>query len=158
LIIHLKTIDINNKIYNKEMNKELYGEIESLDKRDIKRTVNTMYDVITNHMRKLLFDENYAELAEILVDESNRSDLQSMKSNLKAWHTSVHKLTEDFLEDVAETKNRSMSLASTLFRLEEIMNKMQEHISDIKDESDTSENMQKAYYYRGLLVWLLISL
>lgn len=137
--------------YNKEAFDEVTRDIDKIRNKDIQNTINTFYDITSQHLTSLMRNENYEELASILTDEYLRGDLQAMKSNLQAWQTAVMNAAERLQDDLTESKNRTTALSNSLFRLESVMEKILEHMMDVSNRTDTQDNMHKAYYYDKLI-------
>jgi len=134
--------------YNKEAEAEVNNDLNTVRNQDIQATVNDFYDKITDHMQELMHNENYAELADVLVDSNQVKMYQAMKGNLKPHHKAMMSKANATLESAEESRKRVNALTNTLFRLEDVMKKMYEHTKDIATYPDTQDNMQKAYYYK----------
>ena len=94
--------------YNREAREDVMKDLLSIRQQDTQDTVNTFYDLISEHIKTLLNDENYSELSELLLDKAMRGDLQSMKANLKSWQDTVKTAAENFTEDVDNVKKLSL--------------------------------------------------
>jgi hypothetical protein len=133
--------------YNKEVHDEVTTDLENVDEKEMQGIINSFYDVISSHINLLMKNENYDELAVLLLDDYKRGDYQTMRSNLAQWQTTVKNAAKKLDEDVSESRNRVEALTNTLFRLEEVMTKIHEHTKDVSKRPDTIDNMHKAHYY-----------
>ena len=137
--------------YNRENFEAISESLDTMNQKDLQDLTNTFYDTISRHLNALYNNGNYNELIDILKDDYLRGDLQEMKSNLGKYQTNIKRATENFLEDVAETKGRSQAMTETLLRLDSVLGKMYEHMQDIQKERSTQEGMNKAYYYNAFI-------
>jgi hypothetical protein len=137
--------------YNKEAYNEVSADLDNVRNKDIQNTIDTFYDVVTDHIGELMRNKNYNELSRLLMDENQRGDLQSIKSNLSQWQTSIRNKAESVLDDANQSRSRVEALTNSLFRLEDIMQKIFDHVEDISGYPDTQDNMHKAYYYAKLI-------
>ena len=159
ILVKGEKIEINTEVfsdeelvaYSREDYKEINSQLENIDEKDIRDTVNSFYDKISTQLNILMSNEKYDELAELLTDPYQRGDLQAMKGNLQQYQTAVTKIAEDFRTDVNESKSRVEALSNTLFRLESVMTKVYDHIQEISKYPDTKDNMHKAYHYDSFL-------
>ena len=133
--------------YNKEAYDDVTSDLGKVRNKDIQDNINNFYDVISGHLGALMRNENYEELAELLTDEYLRGDYQAIRGNLSKWQTTVMDAAERLKDDIDNSQNRVEALASSLFRLEDVMEKMLEHMLDVSNRTDTQENLHKAYYY-----------
>jgi len=135
-----------NQVYD-----EIVNDIDNIRNADMQMIINRFYDTTTSHIKQLLKNDNYEELAFILTDQYSRGDLQAMKSNLAQWQSTIKRTAEDILADLENTKNRSQALANNLVRLDSVMSKINNHVKDISRREDSQDNMHKAYYYEKLI-------
>jgi len=126
-------------------------DVARIDNTDMQTIINKLFDVSSNHINQLLTNRNYDALADLLVDEDKRGDLDEMKSNLQSYQTAVSSLAKSTIDDMNQVKNKSTALINSLFRLKTVMAKIQEHIKDLKEEGETQDNLHKAYYYDHLI-------
>ena len=130
---------------------EYIEDLIKIEGNDAQQLLNQFYDTAVNHIRKLLTNRNYDELAAILTDEDKRGDLQELKSNLQAYQTTVANMAGKVVEDMEFTKKRSTAFVNSLFRLDTVMQKILLHVKDIQQNKDSQEALAKAYYYDHLL-------
>jgi hypothetical protein len=133
--------------YNRDQFEQMTSDIDMIKERDMQNSINTFYDTISKQLNTLYNNQNYKELVDILQDQFRRGDLQEIKANLKKHQTLIKNAKDDMINEVNDTKSRSMAMVETLLRLESIAGKMYENMQDIREEGDTQENMHKAYYY-----------
>jgi hypothetical protein len=130
---------------------EYIEDLQKVEGNDAQQLINQFYDTAVNHIRKLLTNRNYDELAAILTDEDKRGDLQELKSNLQAYQTTIANMAGKVVDDMEFTKNRSAAFVNSLFRLDTVMQKILLHVKDIQQNKDSQEALAKAYYYDHLL-------
>lgn len=131
--------------------REIQEDLGNVRNKDIQDTINSLYDQVDQHINMLLRDGHYEELAELLMDENQRGDLQQIKSNLRAWQTRIRETAEDFLKEAADSKNRVNALTNTLFRVEVVMRKIHDHVKDLSTRPETQEVVGQIYYYNKML-------
>jgi Mor family transcriptional regulator len=137
--------------YNKDSYDEVTSSLDNIRNKDIQKTINTFFDTSTNHLSQLMKNNNFEELRSLLTDDYLRGDLQEIKSNLQAYQSSIKASAEKLTDDMKEEQSRSIALANSLFRLEDVMAKIEEHLSDVETRKDTTDNLNKAYYYKHLI-------
>lgn len=137
--------------YSREAANEVAQDLDRLENKEIQSTINTFYDLIIDHINMLQKNHNFDELADLLMDQYERGDLQQMRGNLTQWQSTVAKKTQEFLDEVAESRSRADALTNTLFRLQSVMDKIYSHTKEVSTRPDTQENMHTAYYYKHLV-------
>lgn len=133
--------------YNKEAYDDVTRDLDKVRNKDVQDNINNFYDVISTHLGTLIKNENYEELAELLTDEYLRGDYQAIRSNLSKYQTTIMDAAERLQEDMNDSRTRVEALTNSLFRLEDVMEKILEHMLDVSNRTDTQENLHKAYYY-----------
>lgn len=118
---------------------------------ELQALTNRGFDIASKHVEVVLKNKNYSEMVNILADEFNRGDLQEIRKNLSAYKSDLVTKTEKLGQDIEYTKNHASSLVNTLFRLENMTEKIRLHMDDLSKQPDSIDNLQKAYYYDYLL-------
>jgi hypothetical protein len=136
--------------YNKDRT-NFVDELARVDENEINVLINRIYDISGNHINKLLSDENYDALADLLTDVDKRGDLDEMKSNLQAYQTTISNMAVKTQGDMEQIRKKSTALVNTMFRLEIVMEKVLLHVKDIKKAGESQDNLHKAYYYDHLI-------
>jgi hypothetical protein len=137
--------------FNRELKEQATLEVDEIKYRDLQANIDKFYDTTKKHMNQLYRNRNFEELARLLYDDFGRSDIAEMRANLASWQTKIEKDMSKFEEELADTTNRSRSFVDTIFRLEEVIQKVYDHISDIETAEDTIDNANKAHYYGQFL-------
>ena len=136
--------------YNQSAIDALTKDLEYLDKEDIQITINRFYDTLGTQINMLIKNKNYDELARILMSNQTNSNLQSMRSNLSAYQTTVIREAEKLRDEIIEGRTRVTALANTLFTLDSVLNKMRAHTKDLEKNAETKDAMHKATYYKKI--------
>jgi hypothetical protein len=118
---------------------------------ELQALTNRGFDIASKHVEVVLKNKNYSEMVNILADEYNRGDLQEIRKNLSAYKSDLLDKTEKLGKDIEYTKNHASSLINTMFRLENMAEKIRLHMEDISKQPDNIDNLHKAYYYDYLL-------
>ena len=138
--------------YNKDLQKQIAEELETgVHEDQLKHQVDEFYNVISDHVNKLLKSRNYSELVDILKDQYLRGDLTEIKSNLSKHRSKIELAAKELLNDVDGTKDRAAALTNSLFRLEKVMEKIQKHLVNVEGRPDSEEKVHKAYYYKKMV-------
>lgn len=146
--LKLETITREDLLQAREsLNDLIADDLTNIRNQELRSIINTFYDTITEHIRTLQFNENYDELAELLLTEDNKGSLQKIKANLQAYQNKVKKLTQKKLEEFEDSRSASQALANSLIQLDKVIDLMYKHTKDLSQGTDSQENMHTAYYY-----------
>ena len=137
--------------FNREAREQATIELESIKYKELQDNINKFYDTTKGHLQQLYKNRNFEELARLLYDDFGRSDVAEMRANLAAWQTKIEKDIENFDEEAVDTASRARAFVDTIFRLEQVIQKVYDHIKDIENAADTIDNTNKAHYYDQFL-------
>lgn len=97
-------------------------------------------------------NKNYREMLNVLADEFNRGDLNAIKENLAKYAAELESRMDELLERLDYNQSQSEAVINTYYRLQQVFTKIEEHMRKMaSDSSDPRNNMQKAFYYNGLV-------
>ena len=75
--------------YNRDARAEIKDDLDTVKDKDILNTVTQFHDMISDHIIELMHKEEYEELAELLMDDAERSDLRQIKANLGQYKAGI---------------------------------------------------------------------
>lgn len=136
--------------YNKERT-EFINEMTKVAKGEIQSQINEFAKIAKDHKNKVGVDKNYMELNDILTDVTEQSDLDAISSNLRAYQTDIATVAKKDISEIDDITARSTAFVNSLFRLDLVMAKIHDHITDIHKEGESQANLQKGYYYMHLI-------
>jgi len=122
--------------------------LKDVEKSVLIDNVNRFYDVISNHVRKVRENKNYAEMRKILADEIGQGDLAEIKSTLRSYQTLENKMAE-VAENAEFERQRMQALILSVLRMEEMIQRVKTHLLELKSKSD-KDSLYKASYYGHL--------
>lgn len=149
--IHNDVISQNDIVaYSNELRGQVSRDLSRAGDMEIRSVVDNFHVVITNHIQKLRDDENYAELAALLVDNYNLPELSVIKGNLSRYITDINAAADKMVDEVKEGKQRVDALTSSLFTLGSVMDSLLSQTRSLAKGQDTQENMRKVSYHKRL--------
>ena len=137
--------------FNREAKEQATLEVDNIKFKELQTNIDKFYDTTNKHLKQLFKNRNFEELARLLYDDFGKSDIAEMKANLASWQTKIEKDMSKLEEELLDTTNRSRAFVDTIFRLEQIIQKVYDHIVDIESAEDTIDNTNKATYYDQFL-------
>ena len=129
-------------------------EIENLNdlpNKEVQALINRAYDTASTHIRELQRNQNFDELALLLLDEYNEGDLQLLKKDIQNFQTLVNNRAENTVKDYEYRQQQASAFVNMLYRLEQVMIKIDAHAKDIRKHVDSQDALGKAYYYNHLI-------
>jgi len=136
--------------YNKDR-KAFVEELTKVSFSDTQIAIDRFFDITVDHIKKLLSNRQYDQLADLLIDADKRGDMNEMKANLQAYQTTVGDVAGKVVDDIEQTRRRSTALVNSLFRLDTVLEKIKLHVGDISKEGESVDNLHKAHYYHELV-------
>ena len=111
------------------------------------------FEIARRQVNLIMKNRNYREMLNILADEFNRGDLQEIKSNLGKYAKFLENKMDDLIDDINYNQNQAEALVNTMFRLQSVFSKIEEHMKSLAADTDKNnkDNMQKAFYYNNLI-------
>jgi hypothetical protein len=140
--------------YNNER-QDFIDSLSLLKEQDLVKLSTQAFDIAKNQVRLFIENKNYKALAEILTDEYKRGDLQEIMNNLNKYSGDLVEKAEQLIADVEKTKNNVEALVNTMFRLEKVMSHIDSTLKELqkgeKTPQELKDNLQTAYYYKGVV-------
>lgn len=130
---------------------EFIDNLKKLESPAIQHITNKFYDVAAKHLEDVSKRKDSAEMLEILKDRFGRNQLQEIKSNLSAYHSTLDQQITDLKDDVNRVNSHLGALTSSLFRLEFIANEMHNEMENISKDPNNKENLYKISYYNNFV-------
>jgi hypothetical protein len=111
------------------------------------------FEIARRQVNLIMKNKNYREMLNVLADEFNRGDLQEIKSNLGKYAKFLENKMDDLIDDINYNQNQAEALVNTMFRLQNVFAKIEEHMKKLAADPDKNnkDNMQKAFYYNNLI-------
>lgn len=109
------------------------------------------HDIALKHIDTVMRNKNYKEIASILADEFNRGDLQEIKRDLTKFAKPLEDKLREKRDEIEYNKAHTQALINTFFRLQNMTQKIKEHMKDLMEDPDSIDNLHKAFYYDYLL-------
>lgn len=134
-------------------NTEYIDDLMNVKGGEIQALLNKAYSASSHQLDTLLRQKKYAELADLLTDQYDRGDLQEIKRGTSAFQSAVTNATKEVKDTQEHLRNQASSLVNVIFRLETIMDKINRHVQDLKEdpEADTIDNLKKLNYYESVV-------
>lgn len=144
--------------YMEERDKVL-EDVTKLDPEALAILSTNAYDIAKKQVRLLIENKNYKALAELLIDEYSRGDLQEIMSNLKQHSGDIVEKAEKLINDMERTQNNCEALVNTLYRLNKVLGHIEGQLSQLRkaskedtgDDQTKKDNLHKAYYYKHII-------
>ena len=127
------------------------NDMQKISKPELMALTTRIFDISTKHIDIVQNNKNYAEMLHILADEYDRGDLQEMRKNLSKYANKLSNRLNDVKDEITFNKNHAAAMVDTLFRLENMAEKMLAHMEDLATDPDNKNNLQKAFYYGELV-------
>jgi hypothetical protein len=135
--------------YNKDRSKFI-EEMNNVPEGMVQRTINDFAEITVDHINTLIRNKNYDALADVL-NVREQGELQQIRANLGTYRSDLVKMANKTAKDITDITERSTALVNSLFRLDMVMDKINEHVKDIQKEGETIDNLHKGYYYKHLI-------
>jgi len=137
--------------YVKEMESHI-NDILKVAEGDRNALTVRQYDIAVKHIDTVLKNKNYKHMADILLDEYDRGDLQEIKRNLSKFSRPIEDKLKNMKDQILYNKAHAEAMVNSLFRLQNITKKIHAHLKTMKEDKEESfDNMHKAFYYDYLL-------
>lgn len=157
-----KNFDIDTKLMSKdeivrymEERDALMADLARLDEKDLAVLSTNAFDIAKKQVKLLIENKNYKALANLLVDEYKRGDLQEIMSNLKQYSGDIIEKAQKLVNDMERTKDNTAALVNTMYRLNKVMNHINSQLTLMKkqgkDLQTEKDNLGQAYYYKHIL-------
>lgn len=130
---------------------EFIEDLYKLKDADIMTLVDKLYEGSSKQIDKLLNNNDYDELANILTDEYRKGDLQKIRTNVAAYRTKVRNLAENVKDENEYNKKKLKALMETFLTLDKVMRKIDEHMQDLKTRPDNQETMRQVHSYESII-------
>lgn len=127
------------------------NDLTEVKNQDVQMLINSVYTIASKHIKNLLENKEYDELANLLTDQFKRGDLEQLKGDLSKYQTVIGNAATKTLKDMEYQTQQSTALVNTLYRLDNMMVKILAHMEDIAKRPDDMINLNKAYYYNQLI-------
>ena len=137
----------NNYMYLQD----LKNAVERGDGKFISSLASRLYQGASEQIRNLIKNRNYSDLLELFIDEYNRGDLQEIRANVAAYAKDLLKKGEDLANDVDRVQNEITAVVNSMLRLEVMMTKMEQHLNELKKDTENKDNVHKVHYYGHVL-------
>jgi hypothetical protein len=126
-------------------------DINRISKPELFGITVKAYDIAVKQIDTVLRNKNYREIANILSDQFKRGELDEIKRNLSKFAKPLEDKILAKRDKLQYEKAHAEAMVSTLFRLQNMVGKVKEHLKDLSEDTDSIDNMHKAYYYDYLL-------
>lgn len=131
--------------------------INRIGTEDVIGLMRRVYEGTTKQIELILKNKNWQTMLNIFADEYKRGDLAEMRSNISKYARELEDKTEVLLNEMKNTEDMSISLVTSMQRLDTMMRHMNSHLQDMYNEikelteeernEEYKDNLGKAYYY-----------
>jgi len=153
-----KNFDIKTDLVNQDDvtayvrdNETYINDLLKIDKAELEALTNSFFDKVSKQIQKVKNNENYADMLNLLVNEYKTGELQKMRENLKPYQTKILERMDALTDEVEYQKRSASALLNTMFRLQNLTEKVREQLVEISKDVDNKDNLQRAFYYKQLL-------
>jgi hypothetical protein len=136
--------------YIKEMKQEI-DEMLKVSQTNRNAISMRQYDIAVKHINEVMTNQNYKEVIHLLLDEYERGDLDEIRRNLSKFSRPMQDRLSDMRDQIEYNKAHAEAMVNSLFRLQNIVKKIETHLKTLKEDPDNKDNMQKAFYYDHFL-------
>jgi len=136
--------------YQKDRENEIQ-DLMKISKPDLFSATISGYDKATKFIERVQKNKNYDEIAPLLVDEYKRGDLQEIKRNLSKYKNQIENTLNEKKDSIAFNRAHAEAMLNTIFRLQNMMRKINTHMDELDQDVDNIDNMHKAFYYDDFL-------
>ena len=134
-----------------EVNQLLGLGAKSSGEKVLQNTINDIYTTAINHANKLLKNKSLKEMAEVLRSVSDESDYKRIISDLNAFQTELTGRIENIRDSALYERNRAEALINTLYRLENMSEKMVRYMAELLKEEATPEIVRRFHNYNQIV-------
>lgn len=136
--------------YQKERDDAL-DDLAKISKPDLLSLTVSGYDKADKFISRVQKNKNYEDIVPLLVDEYKRGDLQEIKRNLSKYKDQIENTLNEKKDAIAFNRAHSEAMLNTIFRLQNMIKKINAHMLDLEIDPDNIDNMHKAFYYDDFL-------
>lgn len=126
-------------------------DVLKLEKTDLVSLTTHGHDIALKHVKNLTKNKNYKEAAKLLLDDYGRGELQEVERNLNQFAKVIDDKLFTLANRIQYDKDHATAMVNSLYRLQNVMNKIRKHMDSLKQEPDSIDNMNKAFYYQHLV-------
>jgi len=127
------------------------NEAETIDEAELKSIIIRWYNTVLKQTDMIKKNRNYSDMADVIGDEYNMGDLRGMSANLSKYAKELTERFSDIQDEIKFNKDRSTAFVNALFRLDDMINKINKHMDEIKNNPDDIGNLHDAYYYKNFI-------
>ena len=142
--------EVDTVAYTKEM-RDYLKDLNKVSKPELAALTVKFHDIALKQIDTVMRNKNYKEMLNILADEFKRGDLQEIRSNLSKFARPLEDKLAQRQNEIERSKAHTTAMVNSLFRLNNMVEKIKTHMKEIAKQPDDIDNMHKAYYYDYLL-------
>ena len=142
--------DIDTVAYIRDTN-QYVTDLLRISKPELIGLTVRAHDIALKQIDAVARNRNYEEIASLLADEFKRGDLQEMKRNLSKFAKPLEDKLRQKRDEVEYNKAHATAMVNTFFRLQNMTEKIRNHMLELSKDKDNIDNMHKAFYYNYLL-------
>lgn len=137
--------------YSRQQTSEI-NDMINVKQTDVQDLINQVFTTASRHVRNLQENKEFDQLSKILIDQFKTSDLEQMKGDLSKYQTVINQAADRFRDDAEYRTKQATALVNTIYRLDNVMQKVLAHMEDIRENPNgDNNNLGRVHYYDVLL-------
>jgi hypothetical protein len=129
-------------------NQTMYNDLQSVNDDALVKVVNRYFTNAGSLLSRIRTNKNYSEFVEAIKNESGRTILQDIVSDLRTAETlSVDDKVKKFKDELDRKEKQITSLVRTTIQTDILMNRIIDQLTNLNKMSDTKEVINNTFYY-----------
>jgi hypothetical protein len=129
-------------------NQTMYNDLQQVDNDVLVKVVNRYFTNAGSLLSRIRTNKNYSDFVEAIKNESGRTILQDIVSDLRtAETTTVDDKVKKFKDELDKREKQITSLVRTTIQTDVLMNRIIDQLNNLNKMSDTKEVISNTFYY-----------
>jgi len=131
--------------YKKAIDVQMNTLLNIKDEKALLKTINQTYTDMSRVITNMKRNQNYDQIKELVKDVYDKSELDLIRQGLSEFRELP------FEKDLAFENQRAQAFINSLYRMQNVVNKINGQISELSKNVNDKNDLQQAYYLANIL-------